>query len=417
MPVSDHHLLRRGLLLQLSSAGLAAIAITTLMAWLFSSWLHQVVLAPAGISYAAEIAITILLSMLTFIPLTLLIAWPFARQELAWLRSVIGEGDRKADGFAQQVSEHSSRLIENHLRMDEAIGEQLKVVVKDTETSAMELILHARKLNDAAAALLHYLNNSNLSAQGMEHEVEASVSSILKISTFVQKLPDMIRDDMETVQSAAIKEIEGLTIFIKVIKEISKQTDLLALNAGIEAARAGEAGRGFMVIADEVRKLSDRSAAAAAMIEKGLVGAQQTMREGLRLSPMDMQIAEASAIVGSIRKLQENYDDIQQFYKTLFTVVTAHNTDLASGIAEMLGNIQYQDVVRQRIERALLAVTQRNEVLNEWSRSLGEPASGLAELPERMLGVLEDYLADEQRHAPATAANGQADGLPKFQLF
>lgn len=400
------------LLSRLAGAAVAAIALTALIGWLFSSWLHRALLAPAGMSYTAEITITILLSMLTFIPLTLLIAWPFARRELSWIMSMIEEGDRKAGEFVQQASEHSSRLMENHLRMDEAIGEQLKVVINDTETSAMELILQARKLNDAAAALLHYLKNSNLSSDGMEQEVEASVASILKISTFIQDLPQTIRDDLESIQSTAIKEIEGLASFTNVIKEISKQTNLLALNAAIEAARAGEAGRGFTVVADEVRKLSERSAEAAVMIEKGLIGAQHTMRTGLRLRPID-----AGTIVGAIRNLQGNYEDIRQFYKTLFTVVTKHNTDLASGIAEMLGNIQYQDVVRQRIERALLAVTERNKVLSEFPGSLGAPASALTQLPEKMLGVLEGYLADEQRHAPATSAAGQADDLPKFQLF
>lgn len=413
MSVSIHHLPRFRLLRQLLGAALVAIAVTSLIGWLFSSWLHHAVLAPAGMSYAAEITITVFLSMLTFIPLTLLIAWPFVRNELVWLRSVIDEGDRKAVEFIRQASEHSSRLMENHLRVDDAIGDQLKVVISDTESSAMELILQARKLNDAAAVLLHYLNNSNLSANGMEQEVEASVSSILEMSGFVQKLPDM----METVQSTAIKEIDGLASFIKVIKDISKQTELLALNAAIEAARAGNAGMGFMVVADEVRKLSVRSSAAAAMIEKGLVGAQQTMRDGLRECPVDKQIAEAGAIVGSIRNLQGHYEDMRQFYKTLFTVVTAHNTDLATGIAEMMGNIQYQDVVRQRIERALLAVAARNKVLGELPDSLYEPASGLTQLPERMRGVLEDYLANEQRHTPSMAAAGQADNLPKFQLF
>jgi methyl-accepting chemotaxis protein len=285
----------------------------------------------------------------------------------------------------------------------------------------MELILQSRKLNDAATALLDYLNHSNLSAHGMEQEVDASVASILKISTFVQQLPDMIRKDMEGIQSAAIQEIDGLSSFIHVIKAISKQTNLLALNAAIEAARAGEAGRGFMVVADEVRKLSVSSTEAAAMIEKGLISAKQTMRGGLQLSPMDMQISEASAIVGSIRKLQESYEDIQQFYKTLFIVVTEHNTNLASGIGEMLGNIQYQDVVRQRIERALQAIAERNKVLSELPSSLGkltaDSASDLSQLTEKMLVVLEDYLADEQRHAPANTAGGQANGLPKLELF
>ena len=415
----NHCVPRSGLIPRLSGAALAAAFVTGLLAWFCSPWLHDSVLAPAGVSYAGQIAIITLLSILAFAPFTLLMASPFMRKELIWLRSVIAAGDGSRNAFARQAAgEHTTRLMENHLRLDEAIGGQLTTVVSDTESSAMALMLEVRKLNDAAATLLNYLGNSKLSAHDMEKEIEGSVASIIQINKFVQGLPEMIREDVKTVQTAATKEIDGLVGFINVIKEISQQTNLLALNAAIEAARAGDAGLGFAVVATEVRKLSDRSAKAAIMIEQGLVGAQRTMQEGLKLSQMDKQIAEAGEIVDSIRKLQENYDDIRQYYKTLFSVVTEHNTNLATEISEMLGHIQYQDVVRQRIERVASAMTLRNDILKELPRRLGEPQADLTELPTQLLGVLDEYQANEERHAPATTdASGQVGGLPRMQLF
>ena len=171
------------------------------------------------------------------------------------------------------------------------------------------------------------------------------------------------------------------------------------------------------------------------MIEKGLKGAQRTMAEGLKMSPMDRQIAEAGEIVKSIRKLQKNYDEIREYYKTLFTVVTEHNTSLAREIGEMLGYIQFQDVLRQRLERVAVAMAQRNDVLMELPRRLGEieACSGICEsgcfkktgsqadmteLHAKMLGVLDEYLANEKLHASSGAGTaGHADGLPKMELF
>jgi methyl-accepting chemotaxis protein len=409
---------RPGLIPKLLAAKIVAIAIASTFAWFFSLWLHKTVLVPAGVSFAGEIAITTLLSMLTLIPLTLLIVWPFASEEFKWLIAVFKEREHDKDVLAHMKAEQATLLIDNHLRLDEAVNNQLNEVVNDTDSSAMALIMHVRKLHDDAASLLNYLANSSVSAHGMEKEIEGVVASIVQISNFVQELPAMIRADVQNVQKAAIKEIDGLVGFINVIKDISKQTDLLALNAAIEAARAGEAGRGFAVVAVEVRKLSDRSAQAAVMIENGLSGAQRTMQEGLKMGLMDKQMAEAGEIVNSIRKLQGHYDDIRQYYKTLFVVVTEHNTNLATEIAEILGHIQYQDVVRQRIERVASVMVRRNDLLKELALRLGESKADLTELPAQLQTVLDEYLANEARHAPATTnATGQTAGLPKMELF
>jgi methyl-accepting chemotaxis protein len=409
-----HEFPRSGLLPRLWVCAFAAMLATGLICWLGESFAHEAVFVPAHVSRGGEIAIASVFSVLTFAFLSVSLAWPCVRRELASLQAEIAAANTAQIAVAHENCEHAGKLVENHLRFDEATGDQLKVVVSDTESAAMSLIAHVRKLNESAAALLSYLGKSSRSAHSMEEGIKGSVESVVQISKFVQELPDMIRADIKSVQSVAAGEIDGLGSFVKVIKDICAQTNLLALNASIEAARAGEAGRGFTVVADEVRKLSQRSAAAATMIEKGLADARQAMQDGLKLSRMDAQIAEAGVIVGSIRRLQETHEDLRQYYKTLFSVVTEHNTSLAREIAEMLGQIQYQDVVRQRIERVAAAVTQRNGVLGELPRRLGESTAGLAELPARMLAVLDAYRAGEARHA---AASSEDAGLPKIELF
>jgi methyl-accepting chemotaxis protein len=82
--------------------------------------------------------------------------------------------------------------------------------------------------------------------------------------------------DRTLANAKRVNEIQGV---LELINDIADQTSLLALNAAIEAARAGDAGRGFAIVADEVRRMAERSKAAAAQIDKLVEGAQETSAE------------------------------------------------------------------------------------------------------------------------------------------
>jgi methyl-accepting chemotaxis protein len=301
--------------------------------------------------------------------------------------------------------------------LDQAFDERISEAIHDSETSALEVVERASRLNDAASTLLGYLRHSNMDANAMEQDITHGVDDISEIARFVQELPAKIRNDMAAIQ-AIVKDIGQLEGLATSIKDISKQTNLLALNAAIEAARAGEAGRGFAVVAGEVRALASRATAAADTIEAGLnqaLGAAERSMELNFLHDSDQQLEQATHVVASVHRLRDNYEDMRQFYKTLFSVVTQHNTSLAEQIGDMLGLLQYQDVVGQRLSRLQSAMRQRADLLV----AAGAPSDSLMQLADALSQLHVDYLEDESRHArPALGSSPSAgSGPPSIELF
>jgi methyl-accepting chemotaxis protein len=179
--------------------------------------------------------------------------------------------------------------------------------------------------------------------------------------------------DKITLQIAAVHGILGE------IEGISKQTNLLALNAAIEAARAGEAGRGFSVVADEVRDLSGRTSQFSQQIRGAIGKAQEavqvTEREIDRLASQDMTFA-----LHSKQHVDEMMRDVQlvnEMMSTSATELSVVTRELEASVNVAVTTLQFQDMVRQ----LLAHVVQRFDALNGVSAQLRQFAAQLAAAP------------------------------------
>ena len=161
----------------------------------------------------------------------------------------------------------------------------------------------ASSLEETAAALEEITTTVRKSAEGAAHAREVVAAA----DTDAKKSSTVVREAVGAMDAIA-KSAGQISQIIGVIDEIAFQTNLLALNAGVEAARAGDAGRGFSVVASEVRALAQRSAGAAKEI-KALISASTTQVEhgvklvgetGKSLERMMAQVVEINAVVGEI---------------------------------------------------------------------------------------------------------------------
>ena len=308
-------------------------------------------------------------------------------------------------------------LMQTHMTMEAALDQKLQEVVDDTEHSALSIIAQVRGLYDSADLLVRYLENSSPQANSLGSDIVDSVSYLLEISAFIQELPAKMTRDLHSVQSV-VQEITELSSLVGSVHAISMQSHLLAINAAIEGSRAGPAGAAFRVVASEMRLLASNSSAVASQINAGLGRARAVVEGGmtLRIAESTKALSDVSQAVVSIQKLRENFEDMSQYFKTRFAVVTQHNQSLSTDIAEVLGHIQYQDVVRQCIERIRIASSRRNELLQSALNQQQGPAVW-DDLPRQLDDIAQDFVRQEEMHKHSSRHDEKGSGELKFELF
>ncbi|MFO8025686.1 methyl-accepting chemotaxis protein [Thiohalophilus sp.] len=284
-----------------------------------------------------------------------------AEQNEALIQQVISAATQLASATEEvsAVADDSSKNIEQQRNETE----QVATAMNEMTATVGEVAKNAESAAGAA-------NNADNETQGGKQVVDKTSETILALASEVENAAQVI--------DKLAQDSDNISTVLDVIKGIAEQTNLLALNAAIEAARAGEQGRGFAVVADEVRTLAQRTQESTTEIEEMIDKLQSGARQAVSVMETGRQTAQSGA--DGAKEAAQSLDAIARAVATIRDM----NNQIASASEE-------QNAVAEEMNRNIVNISQVAEQTASGAGQTTTAANELSRLASELQGLVSNF--------------------------